>query len=225
MFVIVTLLAFTCGYLTWKANILLEQNQIILDLQRLGASVTFEHTLNVPPPVPTPGPEFLKRLLGEYAFSQVDQIRLSGEDVTDETLIRVAMVSRPASLILSSDRITDRGLAHLAELRELRALEVQSRNTTAAGYKQLRGMKLSSLILRRNNRTSGDVDDSWMPEIAALTQVRYLSLQGTQITDAGLAHLHHSKELRRLFLADTKVTAKGVEAFKSACPQCVVKWP
>jgi hypothetical protein len=144
--------------------------------------------------------------------------------VTDDTLARIAAIPKVESLSLTSDKITDRGMALLATIPELESLAVESRNVTAAGYEPLRAMKLMMLVLGRDKRSGQNVDDSFMPVIAKLTQVQYLYLDGTRITDAGLTQLHGATALREIGLTQTEVTAKGIEDLKAALPNCRVFW-
>ena len=112
LFVLVTVAAAAMGYLVWKAKVLREQSQIIVDLQSLGR-VPFIHEIGGISPVPPPGPEIVKRFFGKYSFAQIMQIQIDDERVTDDTLAHIATLPGAFSLILNSDNITDRGLAHI----------------------------------------------------------------------------------------------------------------
>ena len=50
-----------------------------------------------------------------------------------------------------------------------------------------------------------------------------LSLNGTTVTDDGLAHLNGLSNLRVLFLDGTAVTEKGIEELQRALPRCVIR--
>ncbi len=223
LFVAVTLVSAAMGYLVWKARTLREQSQIIADLQSIG-HVTFAHEIGRVRPATPPGPEVLRRVFGNYAFSELVQIQIDDERATDDTLARIATLPGTLSLILTSDNITDRGLAHIARMSELSALELESRSVTADGYARLRTVKLMALIFRgRNNRQR--VDDSWILRLADLTRVRYLYLDDTRVTDAGLAELHRAKGLQGLWLSGTHATAEGVNRLQAALPNCKIVWP
>jgi len=60
-----------------------------------------------------------------------------------------------------------------------------------------------------------------MKSYAHLTE---LFLEGSQIGDAGLAHLQGHANLKRVHLLKTKVTANGIEALKKALPKCKIEW-
>ena len=55
-----------------------------------------------------------------------------------------------------------------------------------------------------------------------LDNLEGLNLQGTPITDAGLATLRGFKKLKTLNVLDTKVTPRGVRAFEAARPGVLV---
>ncbi len=56
------------------------------------------------------------------------------------------------------------------------------------------------------------IDDEGVKNIAGMTELRRLSLDGTHVTDEGLKHLAGMKKLETLILSDTKVTDEGMEA-------------
>jgi hypothetical protein len=49
-----------------------------------------------------------------------------------------------------------------------------------------------------------------------------LSLEDTEVTDAGLKRLQALKHLQKLYLDGSKATKKGVEEFQQSLPQCRV---
>ena len=55
------------------------------------------------------------------------------------------------------------------------------------------------------------ITDAGLKHLAGWTELRELSLDGTNITDEGLKHLAGMKKLQRLILSDTKVTDDGME--------------
>jgi hypothetical protein len=59
-----------------------------------------------------------------------------------------------------------------------------------------------------------------MQELATLPELRYMILQETAISDAGLVDLAACKNLRTLYLGETKVSAEGIARLKKALPEC-----
>jgi Leucine Rich repeat len=64
------------------------------------------------------------------------------------------------------------------------------------------------------------ITDLGMVHLAALPNVSYINLRGTQITDAGLKTLVRlNTTLDRLDLVDTQATDEGIRAFWCDSPQ------
>ena len=62
--------------------------------------------------------------------------------------------------------------------------------------------------------------------MAALTRLKYLSIGGDQVTDAGLSQLETLTNLQVFWVSHTKVTEKGLEKFHHAVPECGISlWP
>src|SRR6185503_3599845 len=55
-----------------------------------------------------------------------------------------------------------------------------------------------------------------------LANLEYLNLYGTAVTDAGLAHLSGMKNLKNLYLWQTKVTADGAASLKKSLPTVTI---
>jgi Ran GTPase-activating protein (RanGAP) involved in mRNA processing and transport len=55
-----------------------------------------------------------------------------------------------------------------------------------------------------------------------LTNLKFLHLRNTQISDAGLVHLKGLTKLERLDLRDTQVTDAGVSELQKALPNCKI---
>lgn len=87
------------------------------------------------------------------------------------------------TLLADHSQITDAGLESVAGLHNLRWLDLSdSPQVTSAGMKHLHD----------------------------LTQLEFINLRRTQVSDEGLAHLQDKKHLRRLDLGMTKVTGTGL---------------
>jgi hypothetical protein len=56
-----------------------------------------------------------------------------------------------------------------------------------------------------------------------LTNLDKLDLGHTDVSDAGLEHLHDLTNLKELDLTGTKVTAEGVAALQKALPKCKIE--
>jgi hypothetical protein len=64
--------------------------------------------------------------------------------------------------------------------------------------------------------------DEQAARIAVLTELKWLVLMDTRLTDAGLKHLTSLRKLERLDLEGTAVTEAGVNDFKLSSPHVLV---
>jgi Ran GTPase-activating protein (RanGAP) involved in mRNA processing and transport len=125
--------------------------------------------------------------------------------VDDHVLAAVANMSDLRVLDVSDTAVTDAGLAHLAAL-PLETLELRvARAVTARGLEHLR----SIATLRVLTLTGIAIGDATEP-LTALTNLRALKLYSTGVTDRGLAKLATLTNLRYLDLRDTAITDAGV---------------
>ena len=89
------------------------------------------------------------------------------------------------SLNLGATKVSDRGLAKIASLKQLRRLYLDRSNIGDAGMANLKGFN----------------------------ELVYLNLYGSKVTDKGLAQLSGLGKLRKLFVWQTGVTREGAAAF------------
>jgi Leucine-rich repeat (LRR) protein len=125
--------------------------------------------------------------------------------------------------------ITDAGLKHLTGLTNLQSLNLQKAKVKGPGLAHLKGLtKLNSLYLSNDEIT----DDALAALVKAdqlhalsratggprrpakMADVLYLTLEGTAITDAGLAHLKGLTGLISLNLRNTAVSDAGLKHLK-----------
>ena len=64
------------------------------------------------------------------------------------------------------------------------------------------------------------VTDAGLVHLAGLTALEELHLRGTQVSDAGLAHLAGLTALKELRLSYSQVTGAGVAELQQALPNC-----
>ncbi len=105
----------------------------------------------------------------------------------------------------SLDSLKYRAILMTAYAAGLRVSEVVSLRVT--------DIDSARMVIRITNAT--------LKPLALLPHPEMLLLNGTDITDEGLKHLHGLKSLRTLFLRGTKVTDAGVAGFQKALPNCV----
>jgi internalin A len=171
---------------------------------------------------------------------RVRTIRLSGGGIGDAQLRDVAAAPVVQNLFLGEVAVTEKGLAHLREIRTLELLCVQSSKVTADGVKTLVGIEklksltLSATALERDgfrllegmtgleylSLESTKATDADVAHLAALAKLTHLDLgYNPGVTDAGLKHLTGLRRLTGLRLYGTKVTDDGAADLKAALPK------
>jgi hypothetical protein len=68
-----------------------------------------------------------------------------------------------------------------------------------------------------------NITDAGLAHLKGMHKLRLLWLSQTRITDAGLKHLHGLAGLRIVRVPGTKVTDAGVAALKTALPECRIE--
>jgi len=183
----------------------------------VGGSVVFRHQVSwdpaghfvVDPRVEPNGPTWLRKAVGDEYFQTVDQVNLIDTDVTDEWLQNLRMVPHIRLLYLRGTNVTGNGLRHIGGLKNLEVLDLQERpGLTAEVLANLATLrKLTSVDMTG----CAAVGDDGLAEISDLTQLRTLSLSGSQVTDQGLRHLKDMSQTSHLWLGDTNVTDEGLK--------------
>lgn len=110
--------------------------------------------------------------------------------------------------------LDDEGLASVAALKNIVALNLRDTKISSAGLVHLKGLtKLRRLHLERTQ-----IDDKGIPNLMTLQNLEYLNLYGTKITDKSLDQLRELKNLKQLYVWQTAVTDAGTARFKKARP-------
>jgi hypothetical protein len=233
--------------LAWKVNRVRNQRAVIAEIRKLPGFMFYDYERNYGVGISTssgpPGPEWLRDLLGIDYFADVVHVNISGPQVTDETLHRLASLPHLQLLGAESDNITDQGVAVLARSKDLFSVGVTSKQLTVASVDHLQGLpKLYWLAC-----SGQQVDDSWVPHIVELKTVQCIQLTDARVSDRGIAELvrmpllhgiyfsdmpisdatldqlHGMTKLTRLGLHQTQATKEGVKRFQTALPSCVVR--
>ena len=170
-----------------------------------------------------------------------------GTGMTDEGLAAFAGMKNLSGLFLwSTGRITDAGLKHLSGCEKLEALNIGANgdNITGTGFESLGQCKsLRQLTLNALPKIDGQnlrflvklksfenlrlsacklINDADMEWVGQMTQLIYLHLGNTSVTDAGLAKLSGLRHLKELTVSAPLVTPEGVKVLTQVRPYLVV---
>ena len=140
---------------------------------------------------------------------QLKRLKLDQAEVTDAGLASITSLQALEMLSVPA-HITDRGLQHIAQLRNLQCLWAgsSSKSTiTDAGLKHISQLpRLRELLIGGTGIT-----DTGLGHIAQLTHLEHLSIfQKKSITNEGLRHLAGLKRLTNLDIHPTNATITGL---------------
>ena len=211
LLVLVTVLAVWLGREVNRAR---RQNEAVAAIQQAGGMVFYDSQVRPPQ-------SRFRRWFPRF-------VRLLGEDLADAVVI--VMLFPEAEPELLHDGTNERPLVSLAmmigRLEDLVELDAGGMNFDDADLAHLRGLKKLASLYLSHVQLNGTVvhctriTDDGLAQIAHLSRLEALHLEGAGITDAGLAHLHSLSKLECLDLTNTMVTEAGVAAFRHAVPAC-----
>src|SRR5262249_36119434 len=172
-----------CLWLGLKMNQVRSIRLVVAEMNRVNGTIVFEHEQAAPGQAPydPPGPKWLRQIFGDEFFEEVFQIHINDDAADDQTMALIARLPQVKEVVVISDGVTDKGLAALAEARGLRCLKPLSSRLTPACLRSLaRAKDLQTLSFEipvasvRVGHSCPVIDDSWLPEIAKLTQLQNL---------------------------------------------------
>lgn len=175
------------------------EREIVAAMEKLGACVEYDYQLdanrNLKWPAVPPGPAWLRRLLGENFFCEVE------------------------SVSLKCRKANDADIEPLEGLTELHVLDLQSTNITNAGLARIKGL----VQLRGLSLIDTRITDAGLANLSGLAHLEVIFLEGTKITDAGLDSLLGLKHLEMIDILETEVSEKGEEKIRRALPGCLLR--
>lgn len=241
----VSLIAVTCCciWLGLQVRRATQQTKFVRLVEDAGGRVAYRHqvTRNKDGAFVTDGsqepkvPRWIRNLIGEMYFQQVDLVHLNETDITDDWLENMKLVPRVRLLSLRKTAITGKALRHLAGLSSLEVLDLwhcehakleQKDLAYIGGLRQLTSLDmtgcdvandaLSKISHLRNLSTlsligSTRIRDDGLRNLRGLTEMTYLWLNGTDVGDKGMEHLSDMKNLVWLDLSQTNVTDGGLD--------------
>ena len=84
-------------------------------------------------PLGPPGPDWLRKLLGDYFFSDVEIIALNQDPDADARMVNVKSLTQIQYLDLAQTNVSDDGLSNLDGLTKIKTLYLHDTRITDAG--------------------------------------------------------------------------------------------
>jgi len=133
---------------------------------------------------------------------------VSQNTLTNAGLANLAKLANLEELDLGAERMSDAALAHLANLPRLRYLMLQGKGWTDSGMAHLKNIP-SLKILHLGHLTQ--LTDAALVHISEMPCLENLSLHWNEnVTDSGIARLKKLANLKKLDIANSKATVRGV---------------
>jgi hypothetical protein len=212
--------AVLCGWFAAKMREAMAQQAAVESLRKNGGHVwygyEFDASGNWDSNANTPGPIWMRRLLGDDFFATVVQVRARN----DAGLENLAGLNHIQRVDLIGDKFTETGLDRLKGLPRLERLTISSYRYPFAVQRHLNDVStLKSLDLSSNSY----VYNEGLQHLKGFVQLQALDLGFTFITDAGLPQLYCLQTLKRLGLHGTRVTDNGVAKLQRELPTCKIE--
>lgn len=153
---------------------------------------------------PPPGPRWLSDLVGPDMLDTVVFVGLRGDKIDDRVMAGLAELRDVVHLNIQgkfSPALTPAGISQVRRLSHLERLVVQGPPDTSEFLPCLG----DQAGLRSIRLQSAVVSDAALARLARLSSLEVLVLDGRNVTDAGFAHLATAKDLRWLELGDCRV--------------------
>lgn len=158
---------------------------------------------------------------------ELKQVYFIGPRVTDAGMAQIGGFDRFPDLHfcqIKNSQVTDAGLKHLSEWRNLRGLNLDGCvYVTDAGLAHLVELNLERLLLWNGGSKTMPITDAGLAHVGRMSSLQFLSIDAP-VGDAGMQQLHGLVNLERISLEGTRVSEKGYGELCEALPDCLVEW-
>jgi internalin A len=139
---------------------------------------------------------------------RITAIDLRSSWVTDSDLREIAQIAELKKLDLSLTRITDRGLKELREAPGIEDLNLYyAEQITDEGMAAVRGWKR----LKRLNLRGTKITDTTLEHLSGVATLEALDIGFAQVTDSGLDNLAGLSNLKEIAIGGNKLTDSGLQ--------------
>lgn len=220
---LVVLVAFVCVWVGRELRHAWRQQEIVRRLRQPGSGgsvVMYDYLLDPAAADRYLGKEWhirpeLRQVLGDDFFQDVLAVKVH----SDDGLRTACELATLRFLDCEGIDVTDLGLRSVSYVPQLQGLYVEnSPSVTDRGVAEIE--KLSQLRQLRLARVS--LTDEGLAPLLRLRQLETLDLQGTRVTDQGLLRLAELPRLKSLVVTGAPVTPAGIARFRALAPHCAV---
>jgi len=190
LLLMVTFVAIGLGW--WRSSAE-RQRRAVKTIEAAGGYIRYRHDFDAGgkllPNAESPGPEWLRRLMGEHYFTTVEEVGFLGMD-------RVANRTAQPSIFIGVER-KEVPVAALASLRDLPGIRRANFVVTTlsdgdlASIAMLRGLRY--LRIDGNNIT-----DAGLEHLRPLTQLNHLDVRATRVSPAAVARLRGEQQIAKI---------------------------
>jgi hypothetical protein len=173
-------------------------------------------------------------------LTNLDTLFLSDSSVTDATISRLAPLQKLERLYLDRTKVTDEGLQNIAALAVLTTLSLAETQVSDTGLSHLLKLENLDTLILSDTKVTGEsvglfselpklrvlsldgitINAKQISKLAASQSLETLSLRRVSgITPDGLAGLSKSKQLKRLDVRGTKLSAADVAKLRTLNPK------
>lgn len=227
LFILLAIAGVWLGLVTKQAR---RQRNAVRAVAETGGSITYAHhrnsatTGNQSPP----GPVWLRTLIGDDCFFEVVAVSWAGKrDLQPAELKWLADFPSLDTVNLNFSNVTDEGLAHLANVRRLKNIELEKcAGVTDMGLSHLAKLPhIEHLALMATSCT----DEGVCKVVPKLSRLTYLDVAGIPVTNETAMHFCDLPNLTMLHLSRVGHRAAhdlsgAVAAVKARLPNCRINY-
>jgi hypothetical protein len=205
------------GVLGWYVRKAHQQAAAVAAIRKAGGGVFYDVEWNLA----SPGPyrhSWSPMQLFDGEFRKRSWLRWLVERVGIDYFGNVVSVDLNRGRTQDPSQLNDALMVHMASLPGLRLLRLNNSVVTDAGLAHLRGLTNLQDLELLNTR----ITDAGLVHLEGLSDLRQLNLVNTKVTDAGLEHLkgpgYPANRLGLLLVDGTRVTDCGLAALQRTLP-------
>lgn len=146
------------------------------------------------------------------ALPKLESVALDGTKITDAALEILGKSKSLTHLVLDGTQISDDGLAQLDGMKTLESLSICKTRITGRGFVHFKQLKRLKELMLRDSPIDDDGLAKGVMGLQHLSQLHYLDLCSTAITDTGMRAVSRLRQIAVLDCGNTRITDSGLGA-------------